>query len=507
MPWATLELDPAVATERDVKRAYAKRLKTCRPDQDPEGFRKLHEVYTKALFELQWRDGGEQGGEPLPRIDLEELPAPAEDSSPRATAVEPTAAPATFAPPGISPGLRAITETFDRLEAAIGNGLPDVADLVREAETKLYENPAEAIRWGELMCQLIAKHEAHPDLRLKPDAMLFELEHGGAAATLAVIERLDREASPQGISNLANLLLQNKQRIANPGAGIAAARLAGAAAFWAKRHTAPLADFAYAHLARGERDFHMQLIDRHAAMANLLDHVPDRLRSFWRQRLMYTPGRDAWDDEESREAIKWLSGVTARRGPVFEILLGILPEDLAEKVKEASAQWAPTGTGAPVAGPGTARQNPRPANDSRAPAWDQSPALPLRRERQRTAPVYTGGGDGGSKFPIWIIGILIFFVLKAAMLSSTCSNSSTSSSRFPPSKPRSSGEQAGEDFLRRAEESARRSLEYQKIREMGDKAGTPAAGTPGPDDLSSFWLPLPKSDGLNPRPPVKAPSN
>lgn len=43
------------ADERAVKRAYAQRLKTTRPDEDPAGFQKLHETYQAALSFLRWR--------------------------------------------------------------------------------------------------------------------------------------------------------------------------------------------------------------------------------------------------------------------------------------------------------------------------------------------------------------------------------------------------------------------------------------------------------------------
>jgi hypothetical protein len=50
MHWALEQLGlDADADERAVKRAYAARLKTTRPDSDPEGFQQLHEAYQAAL--------------------------------------------------------------------------------------------------------------------------------------------------------------------------------------------------------------------------------------------------------------------------------------------------------------------------------------------------------------------------------------------------------------------------------------------------------------------------
>lgn len=56
MSWALRELGlPAEADERAVKRAYAARLKTVRPETDPEGFQKLNEAYQAALEWLRQR--------------------------------------------------------------------------------------------------------------------------------------------------------------------------------------------------------------------------------------------------------------------------------------------------------------------------------------------------------------------------------------------------------------------------------------------------------------------
>ena len=57
--YALLELAPD-ADERTVKRAYAKRLRITRPDDDPEAFQQLHEAYKSALewaqYRVQWEE-------------------------------------------------------------------------------------------------------------------------------------------------------------------------------------------------------------------------------------------------------------------------------------------------------------------------------------------------------------------------------------------------------------------------------------------------------------------
>tara|TARA_Y100000588_G_scaffold276747_1_gene293188 strand:- start:1402 stop:2673 length:1272 start_codon:yes stop_codon:yes gene_type:complete len=54
-PWTLLQIDPT-DDSRAIKRAYAKLLKQHRPDEDPDGFQRLHQAYKQALARA------EQGG-------------------------------------------------------------------------------------------------------------------------------------------------------------------------------------------------------------------------------------------------------------------------------------------------------------------------------------------------------------------------------------------------------------------------------------------------------------
>lgn len=56
-PFRTLGLDRK-ADLAQIKRAYAKLLRTHRPDEDPVGFQRVHEAYQACLEQLRWREQG-----------------------------------------------------------------------------------------------------------------------------------------------------------------------------------------------------------------------------------------------------------------------------------------------------------------------------------------------------------------------------------------------------------------------------------------------------------------
>ncbi len=64
--WAVLQLADD-ADERTIKRTYARLLKSCRPDDDAEGFQRLREAYEQALHIARWR--AEQEDEEVEVID------------------------------------------------------------------------------------------------------------------------------------------------------------------------------------------------------------------------------------------------------------------------------------------------------------------------------------------------------------------------------------------------------------------------------------------------------
>ena len=85
--WYALLDIPPDADERAIKRAYAAKLRTTRPDEDPEGFQRLNEAYQTALAMLRHRLAQEAFAAPQGDADPEHS-APAEPAAVDATAAD-----------------------------------------------------------------------------------------------------------------------------------------------------------------------------------------------------------------------------------------------------------------------------------------------------------------------------------------------------------------------------------------------------------------------------------
>ena len=106
-PWSELGLDgPAGLAE--IRKAYARRLKTTRPEEDPEGFQRLHAAYQEAGRQAR-RAAPEEAAQEAETSPSREAPPPPEAPEPRepewdyGALLEEDAAPPPQAPPEGTP--------------------------------------------------------------------------------------------------------------------------------------------------------------------------------------------------------------------------------------------------------------------------------------------------------------------------------------------------------------------------------------------------------------------
>ncbi|KRD39364.1 hypothetical protein ASE35_03115 [Lysobacter sp. Root916] len=138
-PFAALGLDRD-ADERAIKRAYAQRLRTTRPDEDPVGFQRLNEAYQRCLafatasLECEDEDNDEEFVEE-PTVDASVFTATLSHDALLAATGEPPAQPQTDHEPGDS-------DRFDAQAFLAELVLRTRQDSARSLERWLRELPA-----------------------------------------------------------------------------------------------------------------------------------------------------------------------------------------------------------------------------------------------------------------------------------------------------------------------------------------------------------------------------
>ncbi len=139
--WRHLGIAPS-ASEAEVRRAYAERLKTTHPEDDPEGFKRLRNAYERAMEEVRWRtqyaadDVEEHWGDESRDADAAE----ADYKPPRLADLARGPSPQTSAPPAPDAELDAHQALSHALEQAVAKGASPWE--VQAAFKALVRNPA-----------------------------------------------------------------------------------------------------------------------------------------------------------------------------------------------------------------------------------------------------------------------------------------------------------------------------------------------------------------------------
>lgn len=421
MPWELLGLDPESATEREVKRAYAKKLKVTRPDKDPKGFQELKEARDEALLQLEY------GGFISRKVDLDAVPLEEGTAGP-SQADDWQNEYADFLDPvveereGDSLASQSIVSSTGRpselldsflgLEAALESD-EKIPEATREFESALYQNAHLAKEWGEMVAELLDSERGREAVKIKAEALLFELEHDSSAGAVAVITRAERANNRSGVGSLAGVLLENRSRISTGAGGEAMARLASACAIWEPLHVKPLSNYAYELLPTSWRDAALHQVDVDVHLGQLLRGLPGERRLFWLIRFRSSYEEFDWSSAEGEEALDFIRRKAPKDWQGFDAIASILPEELARTIPKVRA-------------PQPLQHEPQ-----------------QHYERQSS---HSGGGGGVSG---WLIFVVIFILLKVVVAVSQCDDGGYSDYHYaPPTLDRESLDKIIEDYNR-----------------------------------------------------------
>ncbi len=387
MPWQILDLDPDTASEKDIKRSYARRVKVTRPDQDPEGFAKLHDAYSHALFLIGLRDN-DQKSSPLATAEPVSIDPLLEKTENLENEIPFPQRQSTISVPATSVALSEITAAIDVLEQELKIEGRDCEPAVRSLEAVLYRNPDHAREWGGLVANLIETYSHRADLLFKPQALLFEVENESITATFAIISRMETQGREASITGISQFFLHHNKRMASPQGGFVFTRLAIASILWKCPFTSELCDQAYKNLAPNEREYHMMEIENTGGIAQALVGVPKEWRYFWYRRLRYPHAEYNWQDEQSTAALRLLGSSQARIWVGYQYLVDLVPDkSLIPKSVVADKTYAPISKTKP---------NNYQGDELSEQEWESEPPSRSSRKSQRIL-----SNSGSNNAPEW----------------------------------------------------------------------------------------------------------
>ena len=206
------------ADERSIKRAYAQRLRTTRPHEDPAGFQRLREAYELALRLCKHRTVDDPQTQ---RLETETMASPALPPTPAPSSAEPPAAPDTLptrprpvatvartAAPLPAPVVD-LERLLDELLSVAERGHPEALLQWLGSRHELWSLHAKAALGQRMMARLHQRPAAMPGECFDALLRFFDLDHVRAGYDPFALQRLRRrmrltwEMQPEHIEALA----------------------------------------------------------------------------------------------------------------------------------------------------------------------------------------------------------------------------------------------------------------------------------------------------------------
>ncbi|MDB6138972.1 MAG: hypothetical protein JWO94_2044 [Verrucomicrobiaceae bacterium] len=363
--WEILGLDPRVATEKEIKVAYARLIKQHRPDSDPEGFQRVREAYETALSMLKNRlsydsglgnedqlfhDGrassssGQEEKQNDPAAEEGRPPPlpPGEKEGPWAEDSDPSATPKVQSqPPALIEAELAIhhaRETHDR-EALI-----KIIASLQGICLGLRPGRGGISLWQEVLHRAAEGNAALVAESVPLSQLIHELESGSAVVNHAVISHWESLEEMDNLIALAEALIgklavsASASGLRNSEAAIVALRLAVETAFVKPVLSTVLVRFAFPHVDRQARDSLIPKVEEQAAIGKLMPGLRKDQMTFWHKRLRNTRIEWDWKSPEAEAALDYLARQMEPQWGGFGIIKQVVPAEWFARLEKETGR-------------------------------------------------------------------------------------------------------------------------------------------------------------------------
>lgn len=321
-PWSVLGLDPAVSTDRDVKRAYARLVKQFRPDRDPESFQRIHSAYELALVQLQQDPWNLE----VQAIFADEASSDQTDSSgPQETTERP-------------PALPSLPEDFVNAEAGARQAL-QIADSVRlqvflgKLRSEVYADRSLAPAWERCLLQMFEKDFAKLAHLVRDEDIYVMIEERCETLPEAMLGFWHATGCTMQMVALADFFLQHKPSLDHPAALVLQARLSLHLAFANLAKAEQLTNAVFPLMTPEMRDWILPKLESRLAIAKVFRTLPPESRRYWEQHLC-APEEETIEWEETQLG-NYYREVTERcppDWPGYQILSSAIPKPLYNRL-------------------------------------------------------------------------------------------------------------------------------------------------------------------------------
>ncbi len=409
MPWNTLEIsDSESISKRDVKRAYAKKLKVTRPDRDPEGFQKLREAYESALNILSYREYDDEHsndeGDTDNYTESEEDFLNMSESQVETQILEKI----NNAQPEISLIIDAII-----LDLKSDNITSAQSNLERSAEY-IYTHPGAIDAWSQKMVYAL-NSSGILKLEFSDELLCYEIQSDNNHVAISCIEAWYQALNFTRLRQLSLYITNNPESIASPQAGFFCERLACMIAIYDVDSATKLSRLT-ANLMESQSYFGDLASEGRIYLGLIFKGLTDEDRIFWHRAVNEEVTDEEWNAPDINQTFKNLNAKANITIETLPIVRSFVPDQHLLNVRVLFKDNAPATTVSMSSSSGR-DYTPGPYESG-----DHHQPHRSRRRRQQV----TYEKSSGSNWPI-LIGVFVLIKI-CVFASKDCSSSSSSSS-------------------------------------------------------------------------------